>query len=245
MPVQIIEVIDRSEQGITKPFICRGDDEKIYFVKGRGAGRRSLLCEWIAGNLGLSLGLPIAPFTVVNVPSALISLRSRDDVNELGSGPAFGSRRRQVVELSFTHIDKVPISSRRDVLAFDWWIRNGDRTLSDAGGNPNLFWDVKSDQLVVLDHNQAFDIHFSAQNFAALHVFKRECPSLFEDWVAQEHYATRYHDAMANWDGICNTIPDEWWYLDDERTLPTDFDPNTLRQQLLNCRGDAFWNMKS
>lgn len=68
---------------------------------------------------------------------------------------------------------------------------------------------------------------------------------MFEDWVTQEHYATRYLDAMANWDGICNTIPDEWWYLDDERTLPTDFDPNTLRQQLLNCRGDLFWNMKS
>ncbi|MFB9241010.1 HipA family kinase, partial [Massilia antarctica] len=98
--MQIIEVIDRSEQGITKPFICRGDDGKIYFVKGRGAGRRSLLCEWIAGNLGLSLGLPIAPFTVVDVPGALISLASREDLNELGSGPAFGSLRLQVVELS-------------------------------------------------------------------------------------------------------------------------------------------------
>ncbi|CUI04103.1 HipA family kinase [Massilia antarctica] len=115
--------------------------------------------------------------------------------------------------------------------------------MSDAGGNPNLFWDVRTGQLVVLDHNQAFDMDFSPQNFASLHVFSRDCESLFGDWVTQEHYATVYLDAMAHWDEICNTIPHEWWYLDDEFTLPTDFDPNILRRQLLDCRGDSFWNL--
>ena len=51
MNIQIVEIIGRSTQGITRPFICRGEDGHIYFVKGRGAGKRSLICEWIAGNL--------------------------------------------------------------------------------------------------------------------------------------------------------------------------------------------------
>lgn len=244
MPVQINEIIDRSEQGVTKPFICRGEDGNIYFVKGRGAGRRSLICEWIAGNLCMRFGLPIAPFTVVDIPSSLISLGFRDDLSELGSGLAFGSLRQHIVELSIAHISQVPSAMQRDVLAFDWWIRNGDRTLSNAGGNPNLFWDVRENQLVVLDHNQAFDVDFSPQNFADLHVFRAQCRALFEDWVAQEQYAIRYLDAMAKWDDICNTVPHEWWYLDQELTLPIDFDRGALQQQLLNCRGDAFWNLK-
>ncbi|MEW5824691.1 MAG: HipA family kinase [Pseudomonadota bacterium] len=36
-----VEIIDRSEQGMTRPFICRGEDGFVYFVKGRGAARRS------------------------------------------------------------------------------------------------------------------------------------------------------------------------------------------------------------
>ena len=64
MTVQIIEVIRRSDQGLTRPFICRGDDDEVYFVKGLDAGRRSLICEWIAGRLGVALGLPVAPLKI-------------------------------------------------------------------------------------------------------------------------------------------------------------------------------------
>jgi hypothetical protein len=49
--VEIVEILGRSEQGRTRPFICRGDDGQIYYVKGRGALRRSQLCEWTVGHL--------------------------------------------------------------------------------------------------------------------------------------------------------------------------------------------------
>jgi HipA-like kinase len=57
--IRIVEIITRSEQGITRPFLCRGDNGLQYFVKGHGAGRRALIAEWIAGNIGKRLGLPI------------------------------------------------------------------------------------------------------------------------------------------------------------------------------------------
>ncbi len=82
MTVQIIEVIRRSEQGVTQPYICRGDNDKIYFVKGIGAGRRSQICEWVAGNLGLVLGLPIAPFDIVEVPEELMELNFTLDLSD-------------------------------------------------------------------------------------------------------------------------------------------------------------------
>lgn len=39
--IDIDEVIGRSEQGKTRPFICRGCDGHLYYVKGRDAGRCS------------------------------------------------------------------------------------------------------------------------------------------------------------------------------------------------------------
>jgi len=242
--IQITEIIGRSEQGVTRPFICRAEDDALYFVKGRGAGRRSLICEWIAGNLAVCLGLPIAPFHQVDVPEALISLGSRDDLNELGEGPAFGSMRLQVAELSLAHLDQIPQQVQIDVLAFDWWIKNGDRNLSEDGGNPNLFWDMQRDDLVVLDHNQAFDEEFSSVMFAELHVFRHYCRALFEDWVLQGQMSDRFEAALARWDDICDTVPPEWWFVDPEMTIPVKFDRNAIRDQLVSCRGQKFWILK-
>ena len=47
MAIQIVEILDRSIQGITRPFYCRSEDGQAYFVKGHGAGKRSLIAEYV------------------------------------------------------------------------------------------------------------------------------------------------------------------------------------------------------
>lgn len=188
------------------------------------------------------MGLPVPPHRIVEIPSALIELGSRDDLAELGEGPAFGSLRQQLVELSISHIDKVPAALQRQVLAFDWWIRNGDRTLSASGGNPNLFWSLERDQLIVLDHNLAFDNTFSSEDFLALHAFRSQRKILFGDWVLQQQLCDNCLHAMKSWDQICGEIPPDWTFVDPERTIPVDFDFDALRARLLDCENDAFWN---
>ena len=244
MSIQIVEIIGRASQGVTKPFICRGEDDGIYFVKGFGAGRRSLICEWVAGRLAVRLGLPVAPFAIVQIPEALISLGSRPDLAELGVGKAFGSRKVSVVEVSRSHITHVPVALQRAVLAFDWWIRNADRTLSDEGGNPNLFWDVELQQLVVIDHNQAFDEDFSEKIFCQLHVFHEQIDTLCGDWVLRQQFCARFDEALAGWEEICNTVPAEWWFVDPEQTIVTNFERDKIRHLLSAYQDDAFWNMK-
>jgi hypothetical protein len=163
MTVQIIEIIEQSTQGATKPFICRGDDKQIYFVKGYGAGRRGQICEWVAGLLGKKLGLPIAEVEIVDILEELLEDGAVPNSNELGVGPAFGSRKVLASEFVFSAVSKVPPSLQRDILAFDWWIRNGDRILTQMGGNPNLLWISGDERLVMIDHNQAFDRDFLRQ----------------------------------------------------------------------------------
>lgn len=39
-----------ANMGVTRPFVCRGDDGALYDVKGRGAGRRNYLFVLTAGS---------------------------------------------------------------------------------------------------------------------------------------------------------------------------------------------------
>ena len=86
MKISIIEILGRSTQGVTRPFVCRGDDGSLYYVKGNAAGRRALIAEWVAGNLGRRLGLPIPEFRQAEVSPQLVALSARQDASDLGAG---------------------------------------------------------------------------------------------------------------------------------------------------------------
>lgn len=239
--VEIIEVIRRADQGVTRPFICRGNDGNIYFVKGKGASRRSLLCEWIAGKLALLINLPIAPFVIVDVPEELLAFSAGLDLSDLGAGPAFGSRECGVTELAFSRIHEIPQNLQYLVVAFDWWIHNEDRTLSFEGGNPNLFWDEAERQLVVIDHNQAFDIGFNAASFVDHHVFHQQFHILQADLAAQNELRHIMHQALRSWYAIIQSVPCEWWYIDEEMSVPVSFDTTQILQLLNRITDPDFW----
>lgn len=241
-PPQITEILGRSEQGLTKPFLCRCENGDLYYVKGHGAGRRSLLCEWLAGHLARAFGLPVPPFAVLQAPKALVDLYPEG--NDLGPGPVFGSRKvDHTQDLTQSRVMDVPVQLRRDVLVFDWWIHNADRTLTTLSGNPNLLWDTDLSALAVIDHNVAFDPKFSPQAFSETHVFAGEIPPVFHDLVEPGRYAERLRTALAAWLEACQTVPDAWWFADTERTVPADFDPKAELALLNRCEHQEFWKL--
>ena len=120
MAIQIVEILDRSIQGVTKPFYCRCEDGQFYFVKGNGAGKQSLIAEYVGCQLARSFGLPVADFEIVEVPQELIKWCGRPDANELGAGLAFGSKALpHVQEFSMAHMNQVDIQMRKDVVLLD------------------------------------------------------------------------------------------------------------------------------
>ena len=70
--VQIVEVLGPAEQGISRPFRCRGDDGHIYYVKGHQTNRASLWAEWICAHLARALELPLPPFGLVKIDETLL-----------------------------------------------------------------------------------------------------------------------------------------------------------------------------
>ena len=242
--MQIIEVLRRSEQGATRPFICLGDDDEVYFVKGTNAGRPTQIREWIAGKLGLAFGLPIAPFVIVDVPEELIKQAADAphlELEDLGVGPAFASLRQEGMEVTVPIVQSVPDKVRRDLLVFDWWIRNGDRLLTENGGNPNLLWDPGSSKLVVIDHNLAFDSDFDTRVFCKLHIFASCLPEVFGDVQQRREYSERFSDMLGDWPKIKDAIPEEWFFLNSEMITPVNFDMDEVYRILTSYQQSDFW----
>lgn len=242
MTIQIVEILDRAIQGITKPFYCRGEDGHTYFVKGKGAGKQSLIAEYVGGCLARAFGLPVPDFAIVEVPTALIKWSGRVDANELGAGLAFGSKALpHVQEFAISHLFQVNVQTRKDVALFDWWVHNADRTLTENGGNPNLLWDQQFSKLAVIDHNQAFDTDFDPQLFVQSHVFHVNLLDVVDDLVEREIYRDRLAAAFAEFDLACDNVPPEWWWEGDG--VPTRFNRDAVREVLRRFMNNDFWRI--
>ncbi|HVI86833.1 MAG TPA: HipA family kinase [Dongiaceae bacterium] len=239
MTIIIEEIIDRSTQGRTEPFVCRGSDGALYYVKGRFAGRESQIKEFICGGLAVAFGLPIPAFSIVDIPQQLINFGGRSDLADLGGGPAFGSRHcGPSTEVTYSQLKLVESSIGKDLLVFDWWIRNEDRNLTAEGGNPNLLWDQSQNKIVIIDHNLAFDADFDCHRFAETHVFNNLIPQVFDDLLERARYTSQLDKAFTVFDECCDNLPEEW--LDE---APGWFKIKDIKEILNRYKSDAFWKV--
>ncbi|MEJ0003003.1 MAG: HipA family kinase [Pararobbsia sp.] len=221
--VQITEVLERSVQGRTHPFLCRGADRRLYYVKGAGAGRKGLISEWLGSTMAACFGLPIAEHRIVEVPESMTALHI-PDFFALGPGLAFGSVvQENVVDLSWSNIQDIPPQVRRDIAVFDWWVQNEDRTLSERAGNPNLLWHILEERVIVIDDNLAFDKTFGALPFWQLHAFGADWNDVFQDFLARPVYERRMVEALSQFEMACDKMPDDWLELGPG--IPSPFTP--------------------
>jgi len=215
MSILITEIVRRSEQGVTRPFLCRSKTGDTYFVKGLGVGAEGLRAEWINGHLAKCLKLPIAPFSVVEVPPTLVTNSAVEGASELLGTFGFGSR---VIpgarEITFTQVEDLPLEQRAEVLLFDWWIRHADRNLNPLGGNPNLLISKGDEQpqLWLIDHHNGFDQTFDDGLFWKGHIFAEARGIWSPAWQRRaESRLSRASKGLSKaWDAMpANWFPDQ------------------------------------
>lgn len=253
----ITEIVDRSAQGMTRPFLCRGDDGQLHYAKGRYAGQRSLCCEWVVGHLARKLGLPVPDFDIAEVPRVLIENSDRDDVRDLGAGPVFASARLDHArEITWAESQDWSLELRSQILFFDWWVHNEDRSLSALGGNPNLLVNTEAEVmdadetllrprlhhhscLWVFDFNLSFDPDFDAARFREEHVFA----SAGLAGGIRERMEPLMKQALEGLPGLFSRLPDEWLYLDGDENLPVQLEQNHVYNVLNRpfAEPEAFW----
>lgn len=221
------EVIRELDQGFSRPFLCRSEAGDEYIVKGIQSNRRSQISEWICGNLAKILGLPIAEFSLVEVPFELWEELPKS-LKGIGSGVSFGSKK--VARASWFeqfNTDFVPIELQCRIIAFDLWIKNMDRNRM----NPNLLYQADNDELIIIDHNNAFDHCFDFQSFVETHIF-RKALSYYDDIINRSEIESCFDRALKYVDDICNTLPASWKWANLEEDLPADYDFEFMRRTL-------------
>jgi len=231
--LQVTEIVRRLDQGMTRPFLVRAEDDALYVAKGRETTQRGLIAEWICAHLAQQLNLPIPAYSLLQVSPELVSALG-PEASALGHGAVFGSLQQPAVqEFAVTQLKRVDAAQRRMLLAFDWWVENADRSLSPHGGNPNLLWNAAESKLLVIDHNLAFDADFDEASFFATHVFRQEADMVFGDLVSRAETSALLDAALSCVDTAVQDIPLEWLWLDGAvRTLPVQVDFEAIKRRL-------------
>lgn len=214
----------------------------MYFVKGKGAGFPSLVKEWLAGSLAHVLGLPIPALAILDVSRELYELGRNGLLSDLGHGPVFGSQAiPNVSEITTNEANGVPEETRRAIAVFDWWIMNGDRTLSESGGNPNILWSASEGRLYIIDHNLAFDSSVSLTALEREHIFGSSLQEIVDTRQLQDVWSERFAWCLREWDNFCRALPERWSYLDDPLTVSSGFDPAAALASLRRFDTRAMW----
>ena len=208
----LTEIQKAATQGRTKPFLCVGEDGKSYYAKGKAATPSGLMKEWIAAYLAQAFGLPIPPFHIAYVDRLLVEAHSSEAIKYLGNGEVFISEQiPAIIDFKHQFLKSVPSQLQRDILFFDLWIENADRTLSKQfSGNPNLLWQPEHQQLYVIDHNLAFDVAFNLQDFKETHVCQAHFATEQLDIQEQQALEQKLQNSLLSWSQAWATIPEEW-----------------------------------
>jgi hypothetical protein len=209
--IEIVEIVEDTIQGLTKPALCHGSDGNRYIVKGREALSSGLKNEYVCAYLGKRLGLPVPDYTLATFPSELLEF---DDelVRRFGNGPCFASKYHPYVQ----EFDRSSYSTERaqffkDLFVFDFWIQNDDRNfVAEHGGNPNLIVESDRKQIFVIDHNLAFDNSFVLESFRKTHVGHEYWFGEQMSLLDRDYYEQKMANALQGLNELVNTIPDEW-----------------------------------
>lgn len=236
--LEIVEIRDRTSQGVTKPFKCLASNGDEYFVKGKSLGIRDSIKEWLGGYLAKSFDLPIPSFCAVSTDIELLKLWGDEAITDLGEGPAFASKSVPLAnELRHHLIGNIPLQLQKDLVVFDAWIYNEDRTLTRLGGNPNLLW--ASNKLHVIDHNNSFDETFDPVSFQQSHVFCNRMPEILSDLIERQRYQEKMLSVLNScWKEAWDDMPSEWKEQNQDENW---IDPDQLFDQLINDAKSNIW----
>jgi hypothetical protein len=228
--VECIEIIRAMRHGAMQPLLCRADDGAHYVVKPfSSSGDWPQVMEWICARLGRALDLPIPNYRIVEISEELADAWNATHARQIEAGLGFGSQLiESAVEFTEALLHQLDPASARRLLAFDWWIRNRDRTLK----NPNLLWSAAMRGLYVIDHEQAgqtsgVDLFWSL-HLGASHATS-ETPWLPEDFrtefrrVLLAHRTAIQAELPSTWTSCSGDIDSFFKHL--ERTL--DDSPHT------------------
>lgn len=222
--VNVIRYVTPLREGGSLPAIVEADDDGTYVLKfhGAGQGRRALVAELVAGQIGRALGLLVPEIVLMHLDPVLGRSEPDPEIQALivASGGLNLGLDYLPGSIAYDPALAPPPDATlaADVVWFDAYISNVDRT---ARNTNLLFWHK---QLWLIDHGASLYFHHSWDDFLARsqgrfpqikdHVLLPLAESIDH---ADQRLAPRLNEAIL--EDIVASIPDVW--LGDEPRFAT------------------------
>jgi hypothetical protein len=148
-------------EGGSVPALVEADDDGLYVVKllGAGHGRKALVAELLAGELGRHLGLPVPDLVLVELDAALAKAEPDGEIQDLLERSAGTNVGLDFLPGALAFAPAIGPAPEPELAAavvwFDALTMNVDRTVR----NPNLL--VWHRRIHLIDHGSALYIHHS------------------------------------------------------------------------------------
>lgn len=152
-------------EGGSLPAIIAADDGQLYVLKFRGAGqgRKALIAELLAGELGRALGLPVPEIVFVELDPALGRSEPDGEIHDLVDASAGLNLALAYLPGALAYDPLAPPTAALELASaivwFDAYTMNVDRTAR----NTNML--VVDRQLWLIDHGAALYIHHTWANY--------------------------------------------------------------------------------
>lgn len=145
-------------EGGSMPAVIEADDEGLYVLKFRGAGQgaKALVAEWVAGEIGRVLGLPVPEIVFVELDPELARTEPDSEIQHLIRASAGLNLALDYLPgaVAFDPVAEHPDATlASQVVWFDAYVSNVDRTAR----NTNLL--IWHRQLKLIDHGAALYFH--------------------------------------------------------------------------------------
>ncbi|WP_341859874.1 HipA family kinase [Qipengyuania sp. GPGPB31] len=234
--LSVIEVIDPIASGMTEPYRCRLSDDNLYAVKGRQALIKGLISETVCAHLARKMGIPIPDFAIAHIDQVLITAAGDPQFNSsIGAGYGFASLWIEPTQpLPRSLIPELDSRLMATIYAFDHWIKNGDRSLTEHGGNPNLMIELGSNSLIAFDHNLAFSESYSPTELE-VHACREAWLDESKNLVFRGECERKFDEASSGLRHFIDDLPTDW--LDAEDGLA-----DQIAKTLARSASDQFWD---
>jgi hypothetical protein len=157
--VRATRYVTAFREGGSLPGLVEADDDGLYVVKFRGAGQgpRALVAEWLAGEIGRTLGLLVPELVAVDLAAEIADSEPHEEIHDLLIASVGRNIGLDFLPGSLTFnpaADPVPGPEwAADVVWFDALVTNPDRSAK----NPNML--VWHGRTWLIDHGAALYIH--------------------------------------------------------------------------------------
>jgi hypothetical protein len=202
-------------EGGSVPALVEADDDGLYVVKllGAGHGRKALVAELIAGELGRHLGLPVPELVLVDLDAALAKAEPDGEIQDLLERSAGTNIGLDFLPGALAFAPTARPQPEPQLAAHTVWLDALTTNVDRTARNPNLI--VWHRRPYLIDHGSALYIHHTWVD-ADAHA-RRPFPQIREHVLLP--FASPITDADARLaplvdravlDAITEAIPDDW-----------------------------------